>query len=155
MDAGQHRHGRPSRSHSRRGVTAVEFVMVLILALSMIFGVVEYARILFVKTVMAAGADAGARRAAAGTGTLVTADIVTTVKGVMGGVWLPSQVIRVYATDSTGNPDPAISDWRESPFGTGIAVEVELDYPVALPSFGILPNPIHLRVRSIACSEAN
>jgi Flp pilus assembly protein TadG len=136
-------------------VSAVEFVFVLILALSMIFGVVEYSRILFVKTVMAAGADAGARQAAAGTATKTTADIEATVRGVMGGVQLPAQVIRVYATDASGDADPAIVDWRESPFGTGIAVEIELDYPVALPSFGILPNPIHLKVRSIACSEAN
>jgi Flp pilus assembly protein TadG len=136
-------------------VTIVEFVLVLSVLLSLILAVFDYAQVLMTMELMNAGADLGARMAASGTANLATSDIQQAVLSVLQSPRLQSVTIQVYASDGTGNPSPTITSWNDTPFGTSIVVQVDGDFPAMMPALGILPNPIHLKTKASACSEAN
>ncbi len=147
----------PVKAHrrGRRGAATVELALVLSLALSLLFGVFEYAQVLMTIEMMSAGGDRGVRVAAVNTQSLATSDIRNAVLGILKSPRLTNVTIQVYASDGTGNPSASIPTWNDTPFGTDIVVQVDGDFPALLPGFGILPNPIHLRTKSFACSEAN
>lgn len=150
-----------SQRGRRRGRALVEFAIVLSVALMLIFGVLEYAQVMMARAVLTAATDLGARMAASGTGTYSTSDIQALVEQVLStqrfikGDGAYPFSIQVFATDADGNASTTITDWTDAPFGTGIAVQADVYFPSLLPGLGILPNPIPMRAKSIACSEAS
>lgn len=143
------------RRRGRSGIALVEFALVLTVFLSIVLGILEYAQVMMARSLMYAAADTGARLAASGTSVYTTADVRDKVNSILASQRLSGVTVQVYACDADGDADPAIPDWTDAPFGTGIAVEVDADFPALLPRFGILPNPIHMQSKAIACSEAS
>jgi Flp pilus assembly protein TadG len=136
----------------RRGAVAFETAMVLSVCFAFSFGIFEYGRFYMMRQLMENAAREGARQASVNTNSLVTSDIQNTVTKYLAGQQLNNLAIQAYQADTSGNN---IGLWTDTTFGTGIAVQVDADYPPMLPNFGILPHLIHITVKANMRSEAN
>jgi Flp pilus assembly protein TadG len=152
---------RPSSDTRRRGATAVETAAVISLALLFIFGIIEYARLLYFFQVADNAAREGARYAIVHTGDgTTTAQVQAAVKAAMAGQEVAltpgSFVVNVYNADpNTGAAIPNTS-WTEAPFAGAVAVEVNGTYSLVLPTFLRFSGPtVAIKVRSLMMSEAN
>jgi Flp pilus assembly protein TadG len=133
----------------------VETAAVIVIFLLLIFGILEYCRIIFVRQLLENATREGARFAVVNTNdTNLVADTQQVVTNAMGGMDSKVQnfTISVYAADSSGNnlgpPQTAL-------FGNYIGVEIDCDYNPILPSFLFLGNSLHLVQKTIMYSEAN
>jgi Flp pilus assembly protein TadG len=161
----------------RRGATAVETAVVISVALLFVFGILEYARLLYFYHVADNAAREGARYAIVHTGDGTqkgtTTDVPsfdasgrflapnTSVAAVvnygMNGQQknIAGYTVNVYYAD----PNTGLSkggSWTDAPFSGAIAVEVTGSYQFILPSFLRFSGPnLPIRVRSVMNSEAN
>ena len=146
--------GHPRRmTRSRSGASAVEMALILPIFFLLTFGVMEYGRYVMYVQVATNAARGAARLAATGTNTESTSDIQNLANSLLGGLaFVSPPVIQVYHADVSGNN---IGNWSDTPFGGGIAVKIDGDYPIMLPGLGILPSSVHIRALSVVQSEAN
>jgi Flp pilus assembly protein TadG len=147
-----------SKARDRRGVTTVETAFVLVIAFMFIFGIIEYARLLWFYNTAIAAAREGARFASVRTGDgTTTAQVQARVNTVMGGAQnqLAGYTVTVYNADPiTGNP--ASGTWTDSPFGGAIGVRVQGTFKFFLPGLMQLAgNSLAVDVKSTINSEAN
>lgn len=172
-----------SRRQGRRGATIVEFVFVAVLLFMMLFGILEYARFLFLYHLTNNAARDAARFASVhtGGGTMpgepanITADDVKLVwrTGVfnnthygVGMVGMENQItgwaVDVFAVPDadlyapTPNLDPVGKPvWNTATFHQQIAVRVNGTYRPVLPNLIGLSSDIPFTVVVLVSSEAN
>lgn len=148
---------RRPRWHPRAGRTAVEAAIVINVLLVLILAVYEYGRLIMVKQLADNAAREGARLAVVSTNPnsgVTTSQIQTTVTGFLGGQAVNNLNVQVYQADSTTGNN--VGAWNATPFGSNIAVQVDLDYvPVVPVQFGITPAALHITAKSTMRCEAN
>jgi Flp pilus assembly protein TadG len=144
---------RPTNRRSRRrGVTVVEYAIVIGVTLVLLLAIFEYGMFVMVRNLVDSAAREGARLATSGTNSLNTTDIHNRVQAVLAGQRLGTVNIQVFWADASGNN---VGAWNNTPFGERIAVRVECTYRPMLPSYGFLPDPLTIRGRAMMRSEAN
>jgi Flp pilus assembly protein TadG len=152
---------RHTPSARRPGATAVETAVVISVALLFIFGVVEYARLVYFFHVADNAAREGARYAVVHTGDgTSTAQVQSVVTAAMSGqqASLNSGTFGVAVYNADPNTGTAIANtaWTDAPFGGAVGVEVTGTYKFILPTFLKFGGPtIPIKVRSLMTSEAN
>jgi Flp pilus assembly protein TadG len=133
----------------------VEITAVIIIFLLLLFGTMEYCRIVFVRQLLENATREGCRFAAVNTNdTNLVADTQAVVTKFMGGMNKQVQNfnVQVYMADSSGNN---IGPPTSAQFGQYIAVEIDCDYNPILPSFLFLGKTLHLVQKAVMYSEAN
>lgn len=147
---------RLANTRKRRGAAAVEMAVVCGIFFLMLFGIVEYCRLCFVRQVVINAAREGARYVVVrvpGPGGVVN-DTKAYVKTKM--VNLDAQTSHydcgVYMADANGND---IGQAEDAKFGQLIAVEVQYDYTPILPSFLFMSKTLRLSSKCLMISEAN
>jgi Flp pilus assembly protein TadG len=140
-----------SRSR-RRGVTAVEYSIVIGATLVLLLAIFEYGMFVMIRNMVDHAAREGARLAISNTHQLNTTDIENRVNAVLTNQRLNNVVVQVYWSDASGNN---LGLWNNTPFGERIAVQVDCTYRPMLPSYGFLPDPLSVRGRATMRSEAN
>jgi Flp pilus assembly protein TadG len=133
----------------------VETAAVVVVFLLLIFGVLEYCRIIFFRQLLENATREGARFAVVNTNdTNLVADTQGVVTRAMGGMDAQVQnfTISVYAADSAGNPTGAPT---RAQFGQHIGVEIDCDYNPVVPSFLFLGKKLHFVQKTMMYSEAN
>jgi Flp pilus assembly protein TadG len=147
----------PKRTRSSRGAAVAETALILNVLLLGLLGIFEYGRIVMLRQMMLNAAREGARLAVVGTASdpqTTTAQIQQTVTSYLVGQSLANMTIQVYQANPTTWAN--IGAWNTTPYGGAIAVEIDGNYTPLIPStFGIVPNPIPMRVVSMMLSEAN
>ncbi len=139
----------------RRATAVVELAAVITVFLLILFGIIEYARFIFVRQMMINASQEGARYAVVHTlDSTVETDTKGRVLQKMAGVDknVKNFSVELYQADNYGND---IGSAADAEFGELIAVEVEADYVPFLPSFLFMNNTIRLRYKSLMASEAN
>jgi Flp pilus assembly protein TadG len=126
--------------------------LVMMIFFTLILGFFEYSRFMMLRQLMQNAAREGARQAVVNTDTLTTANVQAIVTKYLVNVPLTGLNIQVYETDSSGNN---IGVWTNSPFGTGVAVQVDANSSIILPTSGWAPGSFHFSVKSIMRCEAN
>jgi Flp pilus assembly protein TadG len=140
----------------RRGRTAVETAIVINLLFMLLLAVFEYGRLIMTKQLMDNAAREGARLAVVSTNStsgVTTAQIQSTVTSFLAGQTVNNLAIQAYQADATTGNN--IGAWNTAPFGSIVAVQVDLDFVPILPVTFNLPGSIHLMSRSLMRSEAN
>jgi Flp pilus assembly protein TadG len=151
----------------RRGAALVEFAVVSIVFFMFLFGIVEFAQIVWINSMLDSAAREGARYAAVHTtdGSALTANVRTEVLNRMGGVqarlvgFNPSTDITVTAVDaatgnqimSGGSPLPPES----TAFGQLIQVQISTSYQPLTASLLGLPSTIPMNGLAVINSESN
>ncbi|HEY1377598.1 MAG TPA: TadE/TadG family type IV pilus assembly protein [Gemmataceae bacterium] len=152
---------RARRPAGRRGATAVETAVVITVALLFIFGILEYARLVYFFHVADNAAREGARYAVVHTGDgTTTAQVQAVVTAAMAGqqssLSAGTFTVSVYSADPNTGAAVANTAWTDAPFGGSIAVEVKGTYKFILPTFLRFSGPtMPVKVRSLMTSEAN
>lgn len=138
----------------RRGATIVEFSIVCILCLMLLFGVIEYGRLMWVKQVMDNAAREGARFAVVHTHDKTTTEVQNYVRSVM-----VNQDNHLGASITVFKVNPAtganIGTWTDAGFGDAIAVQITGTFRPLLPRMFFLPTSMTFTSRSVMYSEAN
>lgn len=143
-----------AKSRSRCGATAIEFAVVGIVLVLMLFGILEFCVLVYSYNVVENAAREGARYAAVNvTDTTMVADTQNVTRGFMGGMDTKSKgyVCNVYLADTNGNN---IGNATEAQFGDYICVDVSVDYTPMTPGLGLLKT-FSIRSKCCMCSEAN
>jgi Flp pilus assembly protein TadG len=139
----------------RTGATAVETAAVVVVFLMLLFGILEYCRLLYVQQVVQNAAREGARYAIVNSynATVVT-DTQAKVLGYMGGLdkTMASYSCQVYAADVNGNN---IGSPQNQPFGAYICADVSLNYSPIVPSLLFMNKTLTIRSKCCMGSEAN
>lgn len=130
----------------------VEFALVALVAIPLLFSILEYCRFVFMRQLLENATREGARYAVVRTYESSTSDIQAVVLSKMGGQQnnLAGFNILVYRSDPvTGN---SVGAWTDAKFGEMITVQITGTYhPVA----GWMPASIPLDIRAVMASEAN
>lgn len=146
----------PGMIASRKGATAVEMAVVLLLFLSILLGVLEFGRYFFLVHVTLNATREGGRFAAAHTGDGTnTQDIINVVNNFMVGqqTMIENYTVEVLNVDpTTGNAMPN-SIWTEAQFGGAIMVRISGNYRCTMPILFFLPAVIPVLATSIVNSE--
>lgn len=151
----------------RRGAALVEFAVVSIVFFMFLFGIVEFAQIVWINSMLDSAAREGARYAAVHTsdGSALTNNVRTQVINRMGGVQArllgfdPSAHITVTAVDaSTGNQivsggSPLAPEYAA--FGQLIQVQITANYQPLTASLLGLPTTIPMNGLAVINSESN
>jgi Flp pilus assembly protein TadG len=120
------------------------------------FAIFEYGRYLMVRSLVDNAAREGARAAIISPATLTpeaaTAKVEARVQETMAGQQLTGYQFTIFKADTAGND---LGLWTDAPFGQNIVVEVSGNYTPMFPTFGMLPNPVRVRGRSMMRGEAN
>ncbi len=147
----------PRVSRLRRGAAVLETALVLNVLLLGLLGTFEYGRMIMIRQLMDNAAREGARLAVVGTAadhTVTTAQIQSTVTSFLAGQSISGLTVSVYQANPITGAN--IGLWNQTPYGGAIAVKVQGSYrPVIPTTFGIVPNPMPLKVVSMMLSEAN
>jgi Flp pilus assembly protein TadG len=122
----------------RRGAAAVEFAVVAPVFLLLVFGIVEFGRMLMVHQVLTNAAREGARRAVL-RGT-TSADVVNTVRNYLAGTSINAQAATV-----------ALSPESPSSSSAGDPMTVAVSIPFAEVSW--LPTPAFLGDKKLSASS--
>ena len=141
----------------RRGRTLVETAIVINVLVIVLLGIFEYGRLMMTKQLMDNAAREGARMAivnASSSSTVTTAQIQTAVTNYLAGQVGTGLAIQVFQADATTGSNISTS-WNTAPFGSNIAVQVDLNFVPIFPIFGGLPGSIHLTAKSMMRSESN
>ena len=102
------------RTAARRAAAAVEFAVVVPILILLIFGMIEFSRLMMVEQVLTNAAREGARKASLpGTS---TSDVTTAVNTYMTNSGLSGQTTTVSPDPSTANPGDAITVTVSIPF---------------------------------------
>jgi Flp pilus assembly protein TadG len=163
----------------RNGSTAVEFAMVCPVVLLLLFGIIDYCRLLMTKQVAENAAREGARYALARTDTEQTQLTATQIEdyvkfyiGQSGSSLDPATLtVKVYKANQAGQPldvngavvaDPAnAAAFDQTRFGEYICVSVTGEYNPLFPIRQFLPPPtsgqpvLPVGAISVMCSEGN
>src|SRR4051794_26357670 len=145
---------RPGGWH-RSGGALVEMAAVLIIFVMMLFGIMEYCRLIYVRQILENAAREGARYAVVNTyNSTLVADTQAQVKKYMGGLdtSLKGYQCSVYMADSNGNN---IGSPIDAPFGTWVCVQVQLTYVPITPGLLRMANSMTLSSKCSMGSEAN
>ncbi len=148
-------HCPSARTRRRPGRTLVEFAFVAIVFFMLLFGIIEYCKLIFTQQILLNGAREGARYAVVNTtdNNLVSdtqAYVLTRLAGVQNTV--SNYKCQVYAADSSGNNNGLPTT---ASFVTLIGVQIDCDYSPILPSLLLMKSTIHLTMKSYMNSEAN
>lgn len=146
---------RSRKINRRRGAYLVEFAFVAVIFFMILFGIIEYGRIIMVRQVMDNATREGARYAVVHTNDKVTSDIQTKVRNSMAGLdgQLQNLNIQVFMIDPATGTN--LGAWTDASFGGGVAVQINGDLRPILPTLFFLPNPIPMQSRTVMYSEAN
>jgi Flp pilus assembly protein TadG len=145
----------PTRQR-RRGVALVEFAFVALLFMMLLFGIIEYCRLIFTQQVMFNAVREGARFAVVNSGgdpNLVT-DTQAVVLQKMAGVnnSVTGYACTVFLADSNGNNIGAATT---ALFGQLIGVQITCTYSPIVPSLLFMNKSITLTTKSYMYSESN
>ena len=103
-----------SRTGARRGAAVVEFAVVVPILIVLVFGMIEFGRLMMVEQILTNAARVGAREGSLpGTG---TSDVTTAVNNYMTNSGLSGQTTTVSPDPSTANPGDAITVTVSIPF---------------------------------------
>jgi Flp pilus assembly protein TadG len=102
--------GRPARA----GAAAVEFAVVVPVLILIVFGMIEFSRVMMVEQILTNAAREGARKGSL-PGT-TTSDVTTAVSNYMTNSGLSGQTTTVSPDPSTANPGDAITVTVSIPF---------------------------------------
>jgi Flp pilus assembly protein TadG len=144
----------------RTGATAVEFAIVSVLVFGVIFGIFEYARLIFMRELAENATRDGARLAIVSTGVVPSDPTAAAVKALvtsrMAGLQnqITGYTVNVYASDATGNPIPG-ENWYDAAFAQGIGVQITGTYKPVVTGFIGLSTTININFRTVMSSEAN
>ena len=145
----------PHRPRRRAGVTLVEFAFVGIIFFMLLFGIIEYSKLIFTQQMMLNAAREGARFAVVNsTDASLVSDTQAYVQTRLVGLnkTVANYTCQVYAADSTGKNIGAPGNAQ---FGSLMGVQLDCDYSPILPSLLLMKSTIHLTVKSYMYSEAN
>jgi Flp pilus assembly protein TadG len=143
---------------SHRGTALVEFAFVVVVLVLVMFGIIEYARFLFLFQVADNAAREGARYAVVHTGDGTTkqqvidevnARMATRQKEIVG------YTVDVYAVNPDTGAEITGTAWNETSFGNSIAVRITGKYRPNLPTLLKMSPEIDLKIVSMMSSEAN
>ena len=154
-------HTMRSTTTRRRAATSVEPAAVVSIALLFIFGIVEYARMVYFFHVADNAAREGARYATVHTGDGTTTAQVQSVvtnamNGQQGSLNSGTFVVNVYNANPATSAPIANTAWTDCPFSGAIAVEVTGTYNFILPTFLHFAGPtMPVKVRALMTGEAN
>ncbi len=140
---------------ARTGATAVETAAVVVVFLMLLFGILEYCRLIYVQQVVQNAAREGARFAIVNSyDPALVADTQAKVQTYMGGLdkSLKSYTCQVYAADINTNN---IGSPNNAPFGQYICVDVALTYSPIVPSLLYMNKTLIIRSKCCMGSEAN
>jgi TadE-like protein len=140
---------------ARTGATAVETAAVVSVFLLLLFGILEYCRLIYVQQVVQNAAREGARYAIVNSyDPNLVVNTQAKVKTYMGGLdkSLQSYTCLVYAADLAGNN---IGSPNNAPFGQYICCDVSLVYSPITPSFLYLNKTLKIQSKCCMGSEAN
>jgi hypothetical protein len=168
---------------NRHGASVVEMAVVSVLLFMMLFGILEYARLLYVMHVANNAARDTVRFAVVHTSggtmpgepaTIATSDLVnilltgqlgSLVEGSgMGGMDKNIQnfSVNIFAVDPVGlsQTPPVIqpmpnSSWSDAAYGQNIAVQITGHYTPVLPSLLFMNSTIPIQITVMSSSEAN
>jgi Flp pilus assembly protein TadG len=157
---------RPPSLKRRSATTVVEFAFIAIIFFTVLFGIFEYARFVFLLQVTDAAAREGARFAAAHTGDgTTTQNVIDQVNYYMSSrsSELQGYTVTVTCVDpTTGNqitiPNTSPTQyvtWNNAAFGQVIAVTITGNYSPILPGLLLTSSPIPISRTVIMNSEAN
>jgi len=139
----------------RRGAAMVETAAVLSIFLMLLFGVMEYCRLIFIRQLIENASREGARFAVVNTSDPnLVADTQATATRVMGGMnnGLQNYTVSVYQADSNGNN---IGPASSAQFSQYICVQIDGDYIPIAPLLLLLGNNLHFTQKTMMYSEAN
>jgi Flp pilus assembly protein TadG len=145
----------------RRGATAVETAAVVSVALLFLFGIIEYARMVYFFHVADNAAREGARYALVHTGDgTTTAQVQAVVTAAMSGQQASLKsgtfAVNVFNADPTTGAQLTGTNWVDSPFTGAIVVQVTGTYSFLLPSFLRFAGPtLPVNVQAMMASETN
>ena len=148
------------RKNDRTGAAAVEFAFVAIPFFLVVFGVLEFGRLVLVQHLLTNAANHAARMAALNTDVndndenhLTAADIEAVISPLLSGVGIRDHEVHIYHVE-----DPN-TDWAtDATLQHRIAVDVEGNYQPMTPVFSLLGGTgglIPVSARSYACSEGH
>jgi Flp pilus assembly protein TadG len=145
----------PRSERRRRGAALVEAAIILPITITMIIGIMEYARLITVQQVMENAAREGARYAVVRVVDDSTSDdeVQSVVESAMAGLqrqfvsYSRASNIQVFMANPTTGAN--IGSWKDAGFGEYIAVKVTGQVKLALGP------TIPLSVEAIMYSEAN
>jgi Flp pilus assembly protein TadG len=149
-------HKAQAQKRQRKGSVATETALVLPVFFLLLFGIFEYGRYFMMRNLLANAAREGARYAIVSTRTQTTANVQGVVRNFLGTQQsqLQNLNVQVYSADATGNPISGLS-WSNTPFGSGVGVQIDGDYAPVLPVFLLMPSTAHLRAIAVMNCEAN
>ena len=131
------RRAHHSRNDARRGIAAVEFALVLPVFFLMVFGMIEYGRMVMVQQSLTNSSREGARLA------VVDGSTVDSVKDVVEN-YLSSAAVAVDRNNILVSPDPATTA-----FGDPITVSIAVPYS----DVSWLPTPAFLGNTTITATS--
>lgn len=172
-----------ARNRRRNGATTVELAVVSILLFMMLFGILEYCRLLYVMHVAHNAARDAARFAVVHTSggtmpgeptSISASDLDTivhtgqlgslTVGSGMGGMEknIENLTIEIFAVDADAlRQTPSVvrpqagTSWNNAVFSQKIAVRIKGDYRPVLPTLLIMNSSIPIQITVMSSSEAN
>lgn len=142
-------------TRKRSGSTVIETAVVLGVFLLLLFGVMEYCRLLFIRQLITNAAREGARYAVVNTyAPNVESEAIQRVNERMAGMQqhLSNYAVTIYGGDRDGNK---IGTPADAAFGEYVVVEIECDYHPILPSFLMMAATIPVKFKAVMNSEAN
>jgi Flp pilus assembly protein TadG len=127
------------------------------------FAIFEYGRYLMVRQIVDNAARAGARQAVPIATSFISASSANTtvtdaITQNLAAQNLQNLNVQIFQSDTSGNN---IGTWQSTDFGDNIAVQIDADLPILLPTFGFLPNngaaPNSVHIKSVVMMkfEAN
>jgi Flp pilus assembly protein TadG len=152
---------RTPSSSCRRGATTVETAVVISIVLLFLFGIIEYARLVYFFHVADNAAREGARFAVVHTGDGTTTGQVQAVAtaamyGQQASLNPGTFSVNVYNADPATGLAISNTQWTDAPFAGAIGVEITGTYKFILPTFLRFNGPtLPVKVRSVMTSEAN
>jgi Flp pilus assembly protein TadG len=144
-----------SKRFKRSGTTIAEMAAVVIVFLMLLYGIMEYCRLIYFRQVIFNAAREGARQAVVSTSaSTIVSDTQAQVKKYLSGLdtKISNYSCDVYLADATGTK---IGNAGDAAFAQYIAVDVQGDYKPILPTFLFMGKTIHLRSQTMMYSEAN
>jgi Flp pilus assembly protein TadG len=150
---------RARRATPRRGAAVVETSVVLCIFLLFVFGLLEYAKFVFVYQSMQNAAREGARYAIAVinpdtvTDANVEAEVLRRLKGVDRN---PKKfTVTTYGITLRTAPGTQLAHRYDASCNDGVVVEVSYNYTPALPSFLMMKKSIPIKARCVMYAEGN
>lgn len=142
------------RRRHRRGATTVEFAVVSIILILILFGILEFSLVVYTTNVVENAAREGARYGVVNvTDSTLVADTQKVTKDFMGGLdtSMKNYQCDVYLADAKGNK---IGNATDAQFGQYVCVDVSVDYTPLTPGLGFLKS-FTIHSKCSMGSEAN